>query len=151
MHVPPQIKAKSIRFRRWSRTGYAVFCSLACSVTIGCLAVSIADKTFQKAAGISAHSVCYFTADAESPEKEKLELEVALLQVQAPSLIHITVESAAACAQQSILSYFLIQTVERSLSLFQPFFILFSHEENFYLFQFRSFDYFTTAYCAAKN
>ena len=106
MHVPPQIKAKSIRFRRWSRTGYAVFRSLACCVTIGCLAVSIADKTFQKTAGISAHSICSFTADAESPGEEKLELEAALLQVQASSLIHITVESAPACAQQSIISYF---------------------------------------------
>jgi len=35
----------SLRFRRWSRVGYAVFVSVTCAVTIGVLAVSVCEKS----------------------------------------------------------------------------------------------------------
>lgn len=35
----------SLRFRRWSRAGYAVFVSMTCAVTIGVLAVSVCEKS----------------------------------------------------------------------------------------------------------
>ena len=41
-------KAGSIRFRRWSRKGYAVFVSLRIAVTIGHVCRSIADAALSK-------------------------------------------------------------------------------------------------------
>lgn len=35
----------SLRFRRWSRAGYALFVSMTCAVTIGVLAVSVCEKS----------------------------------------------------------------------------------------------------------
>jgi len=37
-----------IRFRRWSRNGYAIFSSLGCCVTIGTLGRTIADASLKK-------------------------------------------------------------------------------------------------------
>jgi len=39
---------KNVRFRRWCKKGYAVFCSLIHQVTIGVLAASICDKSTLK-------------------------------------------------------------------------------------------------------
>jgi len=91
----------SLRFRRWSRAGYAVFCSLACTVTIGCLAVSISDKSLQKSVGVSKSSECRIATDAESRDKspEILELEAGLHIIQETFLLNITSDSAAACPQ----------------------------------------------------
>jgi hypothetical protein len=46
-------KAISIRFHRWSRAKYAVFCSLGRAVSIGRLDVSVADKSLTKSIGTS--------------------------------------------------------------------------------------------------
>lgn len=94
-----QQHAKSIRFRRWSRAGYAVFCSLACSVTIGCLAISISDKSLQKAVGISTISI-FVKEGANETLVDLLEiadLELAIQQLQEANLTSKTFESAAAC------------------------------------------------------
>jgi len=91
-------KAKSLRFRRWSRAGYAMFCSLACSVTIGNVAISISDKSLQKSIGTTSTVI---GVDADSEEKESSELEVTLQQVQETTLIQTTFDSAAACGQTS--------------------------------------------------
>lgn len=100
----------SIRFRRWSRAGYAIFCSLACAVTIGCVAVSISDKSLQKAAGVSNSSVCSLVADSDSKDKPDglPELEVTLQQLQESILLNSTSDSAAACHQVSNI-YFINQ------------------------------------------
>jgi hypothetical protein len=100
--------AKSIRFRRWSRAGYAIFCSLACSVTIGCVAISISDKSLQKAVGTSSNTLCSVVSDTDSVDKLKqaAELEVALLKIQESSIIEVTFDSAAACGQQLIYRIF---------------------------------------------
>ena len=91
--------AKSIRFHRWSRAGYAIFCSLASNVTIGCVAISISDKSLQKAVGTSSASFCVNDSDSESPEKLKkqMDLELAIQQLQDTVLLKKTFESAAAC------------------------------------------------------
>ncbi|MEI7503938.1 MAG: hypothetical protein WCJ61_11695 [Paludibacter sp.] len=91
----------TIRFRRWSRVGYAVFCSLACSVTIGTLAVSVSNKTLQKSVGNTSNAIYFSTSSNEDTENplEKLELEATLQQIQAPSFIQFSVDSAAACSQ----------------------------------------------------
>lgn len=101
MNSNKQPTASAIRFRRWSRVGYAVFCSLACSVSIGVLAVSVSDKSLQKADSVSMSSFYTKVSDAESPDwsEETVELELALLQKQEKSLLEITIDSSAACAQ----------------------------------------------------
>ena len=99
--------AKSIRFRRWSRAGYAIFCSLACSVTIGCLAISISDKSLQKAVGATTVAPNVLDLDAESPNKlnEQADLELAIQQLQATVLVEKTFESAAACGLNTYFYY----------------------------------------------
>ena len=100
--------AKSIRFRRWSRAGYAVFCSLACSVTIGCIAISISDKSLQKAVGVSSGALCTVCSDDESADKLKqaAELELSLQLIQESTLTQITFDSTVACGQQVLDSFF---------------------------------------------
>lgn len=101
-------KTSSIRFRRWSRAKYAVFCSLSSTVTIGRLAVSIADKSLQKAVGVCFNLPISLSSD-ESPDgkNEKAELEATLLQNQELFLSEITFDSAAACGRKSIYSVFI--------------------------------------------
>jgi len=48
MNKTQHFKQKNIRFRRWSRVGYAVFVSLSAVVSIGCLSVSISNKSVIK-------------------------------------------------------------------------------------------------------
>ena len=90
--------ATSIRFRRWSRVGYAVFRSLSANVTIGCLDVGISDKSLQKATKTASNSNHSNDSELESSDKLKAisELENALLQIQETSLIKITFDDAAA-------------------------------------------------------
>jgi len=91
----------SIRFRRWSRAGYAVFCSLACTVTIGSLAVSISDKLLQKAVGVAETTTLATSSDTKSPElsSEFMDLEAILQINQETSLLKITTDCAVACYQ----------------------------------------------------
>ncbi len=107
MKSTKQHNAKSIRFRRWSRAGYAIFCSLACSVTIGSVAISICDKSLQKAVGTSVFSLCVNDSELESPEKlkEQADLELAIAQLQESVLLERTFESAAACGVNAYLLF----------------------------------------------
>jgi hypothetical protein len=92
--------SKFVRFRRWSRAGYAVFCSLVCNVTIGTLAISVSDKTLQKTIGKSSFSNRLNNPDSTSPEKlkEQVDLELAIQQLQEITLLEKTFDSAAACS-----------------------------------------------------
>ncbi|MFT3751638.1 MAG: hypothetical protein QM800_01775 [Paludibacter sp.] len=112
---------KSIRFRRWSRAGYAIFCSLACCVTIGCVAGSISDQSLQKAVGATVVSLVRDNSGAELPAELLAEQEAelaALEQLQQIVLLEKTFESAAACGLQNIL---LNLTVGMSESRFNRF------------------------------
>ena len=104
-HIP-----LSLRFRRWSRAGYAVFCSLGCTVTIGSLAVSISDKSLQKSVGVSKSPVLAFATDTESSEvsSEFQEPEAILCQFRELSFLVNATESAAACSQHPTI-YFINQ------------------------------------------
>ena len=95
--------ASSIRFRRWSRAGYAVFCSLSRTVTIGSLAVSISDKSLQKAVGVSKRIVPVFASDDESPDHlpELSELDAIINQIRELSIFEKLSECASVCAQVS--------------------------------------------------
>jgi hypothetical protein len=104
-------KAKPIiRFRRWSRAGYAVFCSLACTVTIGCLAVSISDMSLQKSV-VTSNTLCILSiSDIEPTDKspDLLELESTLQNILEISLFEIKSDNALACYQASNI-YFIHQ------------------------------------------
>ena len=99
----------SIRFRRWSRAKYAIFCSLNRAVSIGCVAIAIADKSLQKAIGTSVFALSLNGSDSESPEKqqEQADLKLAIQQLQETTLLEKTFESAAACGLNT---YFLLET-----------------------------------------
>lgn len=103
-----QQNATTIRFRRWSRAGYAVFCSLSNTVTIGRLAVSIADKSLQKAVE-ACTNLPFAISSEESPEekKKKAELEASLVQIHETILSEITFDSAAARGRKSNYSIFI--------------------------------------------
>jgi len=98
-------QARSIRFRRWSRVGYAVFCSLAVNVSIGSVAVSIMNKSLQKAVDLSESSL--FATDLYSKEKinEDVELEIAVLNLHAATLAEETIERTAACGFNTYLFF----------------------------------------------
>ena len=80
-------KTTSLRFRRWSRAHYAVFCSLGTVVTIGCLAVSIADKAVQKST--KANTVSFVSLIKESADNELINFENDLV-FQLTEVINLT-------------------------------------------------------------
>jgi hypothetical protein len=57
----------SLRFRRWSRKGYAAFVSMTCAVTIGVLAVSVCKKSEVKsiAGSVLKNESALLTAEAD--------------------------------------------------------------------------------------
>lgn len=113
---------KSIRFRRWSRAGYAIFCSLACCVTIGFVAGSISDQSLQKAVGAAVVSLTQDNSEAELPGEllanEDIELAV-MEQLEQTVLLEKTFESAA--ARGFLYTYLFNRTVEVSISHFNRF------------------------------
>lgn len=79
--------------------GYAVFCSLACSVTIGFLAASVCEKSLQKSDSLSSNTGCssrFVDADSDS-DSEISEAETALFLNQEANMIEISFDKAAAC------------------------------------------------------
>lgn len=98
MHNTSLHNPVSFRFRRWSRAGYAVFCSLGSNVTIGCLVGSIAEKALYKSEKTSSCSIITLNADDEFSETENeiSDLETTLKLVQLENLSEIAFDSAAA-------------------------------------------------------
>ena len=109
-----------LRFRRWSRAGYAVFSSLACSVSIGVLSVSVSDKSNQKSGCVLTNAL-----NSSSPQIDFLDedgdasdLDTVLLHLQDASLLNLTFDAAPACTNY----YFIfIIAVEVGLSHFNRF------------------------------
>ena len=94
-------KATFIRFRRWSRAKYAVFCSLSTVVTIGRLAVSIADKSQQKSVDLSVELINKAGAeDSQEEKKKKAELDFAMACKFETILSEISFHSTAACGRK---------------------------------------------------
>jgi len=88
----------TLRFRRWSRVGYAVFCSLACSVTIGVLSVSVSDKSLRKSGPVLENSILAASSvpDFSNTADELLFLDDDLLQIQVASVTNISFDGAVA-------------------------------------------------------
>ena len=78
MNKTQHFKSKNIRFRRWSRVGYAVFVSLSAVVSIGCLSISICDKSViksKKAVCISENTLNNIISE-EQDKNSDLELQL---------------------------------------------------------------------------
>lgn len=91
----------TLRFRRWSRKGYAAFISRKHTVTIGCLAAVVADRFYQK--GLSLHRGVSLLVEAlreetehssQHPEREDACL---LFVEQALLLLLLSQEQTEAC------------------------------------------------------
>lgn len=98
MHSKTLTTSKTLRFRRWSRMGYAVFCSLACSVSIGSLSISVSDKTLQKSTSHTidnqdSNNLKFGSNDCET---DLSELSATTLQQQLNILTPVTTDYAAA-------------------------------------------------------
>jgi hypothetical protein len=93
---------KSIRFRRWSRKGYAVFCSLTCVVTIGCVSISISDKSLQKISSSYSNSICLNEKESPDKLKEQADLEILVQQFHEMELVERKFESTTACVLNKI-------------------------------------------------
>jgi len=97
----------SVRFRRWSRAGYAVFRSLGKNVTIGNLTIAISDKALQKSDSTSL-KLCCFADDTTKSDgiKEGLELKSILSELEIAILTEANSDKVAACAHNSV-NYFI--------------------------------------------
>lgn len=92
----------SLRFRRWSRKGYAVFVSMTCAVTIGVLAVSVSDKSTAKMTA----SVTGVTAKliADDSDSDSTPEEMVVLTAEQLLITETTNDDAAARGLNSIFS-----------------------------------------------
>ena len=107
MFKPTFNKTDSLRFRRWSRAKYAVFCSLANVVNIGCVAVSIADKSLRKAVGICADLPYSLASESTDEKTETNEQEALFLQLKESTFAVISVDLAAERGQKPVYSVFI--------------------------------------------
>jgi hypothetical protein len=98
MHSKSLPTSKTLRFRRWSRVGYAVFCSLACSVTIGSLSISVSDKTLQKSTSNSINNLysCHLEFGSDENETDLSALDAKTLQQQLGILTSVATDTVAA-------------------------------------------------------
>lgn len=100
---------KSIRFRRWSRAGYAVFCSLGSNVTIGRLVISISEKSLEKTGAISSSvaftSTSTSTSEDEANDNEFSDIEAVLQIAQLEKLSESTMDIAAACVRVKLYKF----------------------------------------------
>jgi len=103
MYTHSQNTSSTIRFRRWSRAGYAVFCSLGNNVTIGCLDVATSDKSLEKSVSNANNKVssCYTDVESDENNIEKSELELTKLELLQARLSEITFDCVAACLRHS--------------------------------------------------
>jgi hypothetical protein len=94
-------KQLSLRFRRWSRAGFAIFRSLSNAVSIGQLSFSIADKSLQKSTK-SIYSVLLSKNDELSTDDldELDQTEIQTLKLIQVNISEITTGYAAACTEK---------------------------------------------------
>ncbi len=101
MRIQTKHKVASIRFRRWSRVGYAIFSSLKKNVTIGAIGVEISDKSLQKSTTTCnvAHLNSEYEANSPDTFKDLSEIEFALAQFNALALVDFSATEKIVCTQ----------------------------------------------------
>jgi|GEM_PF-5276521 len=101
---------RSVRFRKWSKAGYAIFRSLSCAVTVGRLANAVADKSALKS-GTVERSVDVSTGNSiatvvdENPSGDEPWLVDELLLSQRCVLLDYAVPAHGIEANIKIFSY----------------------------------------------
>lgn len=121
----------TLRFRRWSRKGYAAFVSRKHTVTIGCLAAAVADRFYQK--GLSLHRGVGHLVEglreetehsSQKPERDDAWL---LLVEQALLLLLLSQKRTVACpAWVSAIDVFdSVKAGKDRIGLFPPFLCLY--------------------------
>lgn len=121
MNNNPTNKTTNIRFRRWSRAGFAAFVSLKREVTIGVLSSNVCEKSTAKQALLL---IPYNNpSDAsEEEENESHQTKSALLQEELFSVIcNNSIEKA--CAPFGVTLNIFINQRLYSFKWIQPFFI----------------------------
>ncbi|MBN2766500.1 MAG: hypothetical protein JXR27_09035 [Paludibacteraceae bacterium] len=96
------ITHKNARFRRWSRASWAVFASLSLVVTIGCLSISVGEKSLLKSkAELSDTTLSTIENDSDrESETEVLDnLSTLLTEIV---ILNQTSEAATACGLNNI-------------------------------------------------
>ena len=94
-------KQLSLRFRRWSRVGFAIFSSLSNAVSIGQLSFSIADKSLQKSTKSIYFDLLSTNEELSTHDLEDLDqTENQSLQLIQVNISEITTGYAAACAEK---------------------------------------------------
>jgi len=96
MHSQTINSGNTIRFRRWSRVGYAIFNSLTRCVNIGALSASVCDKTLQKLEVNTLTERCFGTKSFNDDESNPTEIDVLLLELNETTNLKSTFEIAAA-------------------------------------------------------
>jgi hypothetical protein len=89
------IQKVAIRFRRWSRGGYAAFASLGKNVTIGCLSAEISDVSLLKQIALC-QDLLPLNRNEREEEEEKRQEALAILQQE---MIFTVNEISVAAAQ----------------------------------------------------
>lgn len=89
-------KQHLICFRRWSRKGYAAFCSLGRCVVIGCLKKGIADASLRK----QPHACTLLTArrpdkKGEWEEEADEDISLAIMEGLSAQVVHVQVQPVA--------------------------------------------------------
>lgn len=93
------IQKVAIRFRRWSRGGYAAFASLGKNVTIGRLSGEISDVSLLKQIALCQDLLPFNNREKEE-EEEKVQEALATLQQE---MIFTVNEISVAAAQTSVI------------------------------------------------
>lgn len=96
MKQQKQDTAQILRFRRWSRTAYAVFASLSAVVSIGFLAVSVSEKS--RLSNEYYAQIAIETSSATDEEVDKDKKEDFLLSLEATITKTLNSDDAAACS-----------------------------------------------------
>jgi len=87
-----------LRFRRWSRAGYAVFCSLSSRVTIGVLSVSVSDKSCIKSGCVLNNSLYSASSliDFQDEDGQITDPEAVFMQLQEVLLSNVSFDCVPA-------------------------------------------------------
>lgn len=125
MRLLPILQNRTVRFRRWSRNGYAIFRSLQIQVTIGQLTKSISDKALDKLNILSEKSIGLLEKMLFDSDNANDSDPVEFLERSVNQTICIQIYTSVAPAQNLIYNYLTI-TVDRKQRSYQPFFNFFN-------------------------
>lgn len=125
MRLLPILQNRTVRFRRWSRNGYAIFRSLQIQVTIGQLTKSISDKALDKLNILSEKSIGLLEKMLFDSDNANDSDPVEFLEKSVNQTICIQIYTSDAPAQNLIYNYLTI-TVDRKQRSYQPFFNFFN-------------------------